>query len=84
MVIMETIDYTMFKVEAWKVHRMVPKGIERLSKSMKQRGWINTSYITIDEDYNIIDGYYRLFAAMKNWIPVQYIMIKTNPKKNKK
>lgn len=82
MKIIKTFDYTLFKVEAWKVNRMVPKGIERLTKVMKKVGWYEFSCITVDENFNVIDGYYRLFAAMKSWIPVQYVMIKTGSEKN--
>lgn len=82
MKIIRTFDYTLFKVEAWKVNRLIPKGIKNLSKHMDNEGWHETSYITVDENFNVIDGYYRLFAAMKSWIPVQYVMIKTGSKKN--
>lgn len=81
MKIIKTSDYTLFKVESWKVNRMLPKETKRLTKFMKKVGWFKTSYIVVDENFNVIDGYYRLFAAMKNWIPVQYVMIKTGSKK---
>ena len=82
MKIIRTFDYTLFKVEAFKVKRMSPKGIQMLTKYMKKLGWLESSYITVDENFNVIDGYYRLFAAMKSWVPVQYVMIKTGSKKN--
>ena len=76
MKIIKTFDYTMFKVEAWKVNRMIPKAVNKLSKHMDKVGWIESSCIIVDENFNIVDGYYRLFAAMKSWIPVQYVIIK--------
>ncbi len=82
MKIIKTSDYTLFKVEAWKVNRMLPKAIKNLSKHMDNEGWYETSCIIVDENFNVIDGYYRLFAAMKSWIPVQYVMIKNGSKKN--
>lgn len=79
--IISTDDYTLFKVNAWTANRMIQKQIDRMCKSIKTHGWIKGSCIKVDEEFNVIDGYYRLYAAMRCWIPVQYVMIKTGPKK---
>jgi len=78
--IFRTNDYTLFKVDAWKANRMILKGIERMCKSIKTHGWMKSSYIIVDENFNVIDGYYRLYAAMRCWVPIQYVMIKTDTK----
>jgi len=80
-IVYETDDYYSFKVNACIVHRMLPKMVDKLAKSIEKNGWLEHSCIKVDENLNVLDGYYRLFASMKCWIPVRFMVIKNGQKK---
>lgn len=76
MKIIKTNDYSIFKLDVNRVVRMLPKHIDRLTKQMKKIGWVDGSIVVVDEKFNLIDGYYRLFAARRNFMSVTYIVVK--------
>ena len=78
-IVYKTLDYSSFKVNAWVVNRMLPKMVDKLAKSIEKNGWLEHSYIVVDENLNVIDGHYRLFAAMKCWSHIHFIVTE-NPK----
>ena len=48
--------------------------VNKLIKSMKERGWIPGSHIIVNKSGRVVDGQHRLKAAMAVGIPVEYIV----------
>jgi ParB-like chromosome segregation protein Spo0J len=75
MKIIETNDYSIFKLDVNRVKRILPKHLDRLSNVMKKNGWLEGSAIIVDENFNLIDGYYRFFAAKTNSMSLRYVVV---------
>lgn len=69
--IFETTDYSTFKFR--EDNRSIDSNhVKKLSKKMKERGWLSTSVVTINELGFIIDGQHRVKGAMVVGVPVRF------------
>ena len=68
----KTNTYSIFKLNAHYVSRLTSKHIEDLSKSMKENGWTEHSVVVVNKDFEVVDGTYRVIAAIKTNTPITY------------
>lgn len=72
--VFETKDYTIFKPHT--DNRVTkPNHVKKLEKSMRERGWLKSSTIKVNEKFQMIDGHHRLLAATKTGTPVRYTVV---------
>ena len=73
--IFETKDYSIFKFR--NDNRVIrPNHVKKLSQKMKNRGWLQTSVVTINGSGDLIDGQHRVKAAIETNTPVRYKVVK--------
>jgi hypothetical protein len=74
--VFKTTDYSKFKTHP--ENRGVINGhVKEIIDSLKQKGWVNGSYIVVNGKGEVIDGQHRLAAAMSVGVEVHYTIEKT-------
>jgi hypothetical protein len=69
--IFETKEYSIFKFR--EDNRVINQNhVKKLSKNMKEKGWLSSSVVTINGNGDTIDGQHRVKAAMLAGVPVRY------------
>lgn len=48
--------------------------VQKIEASMKDRGFVQSSHITVDKDFNITDGQHRFQAARNAGLPIYYVV----------
>lgn len=71
--IYETKDYDKFNIKEWN-RNINQNNINKIDKSVKENGWLITP-ITVNENYDIIEGQHRYYYAKENNLPVYYMII---------
>jgi len=69
--IFETKDYSIFKFR--NDNRVIDNNhVKKLSRKMKEKGWLSTSIVTLNGSGDVIDGQHRVKAAMAVGCPIRY------------
>lgn len=69
----QTKKYSIFKLDAIDVSRLIHKHIDLLEQSMKENGWNKHSVVVVDKNFNVVDGNYRVIAAIRASVPINYV-----------
>ena len=72
--VFETKDYSMFKTHP-ENRDIINSHVNTLAKKMKDRGWLKTSVVTINEKHQVIDGQHRVRAAQIAGVPIRYVIV---------
>ena len=69
--VFETKDYSIFKFR--KDNREIKDAhVKVIVKKMKERGWLKTSTVVINQNGEVIDGQHRVKAAIQTGVPIRY------------
>lgn len=69
----KTSDYSLFQFED-KNRSVNPGHLNKLKASIKKSNLLSAQPITVNEDYEIIDGQHRFMAALELEVPVFFVM----------
>ncbi len=75
----QTKKYSIFKLDAIEVSRLIHKRIDLLEQSMKENGWNKYSVVVVDKNFNVVDGNYRVIAAIRASVPINYVTTSEAP-----
>lgn len=68
---METQNYAQFKLISTN-RKIDPKHVEKIKKSIQENGYFKSKPISVNKDFEVIDGQHRLYAAKELGIPIKY------------
>jgi hypothetical protein len=71
--VLQTKNYSMFKFRNDNRDVNEPH-VRKLTKNMKENGWMKGSIVVVNEKNEIIDGQHRIKAAITAGVPVEYIV----------
>lgn len=73
--IYKTKDYNLFKFREDN-RPLVDSHVRELMDSMRKNGWIQGSYVVVNEKYEVIDGQHRLMGGMELGLPIIFTIEK--------